>query len=366
MAKSCRVAVEGQVFVANRGDVLLDAALMNGVDIPHDCRAGHCGTCRVRVVDGLTIGGECDEPGAVRACQCRILSDVRLEIEAMPEVATTTGRVASVRERGPDVVEVCIAPAQPFVYLPGQYLRVQFRGFPVRCYSPTVSMDDFTEREFLHLQVQRVRGGRVSAAIGRGIRVGHRVKIEGPLGTAFLRPGSRRRLVLVASGTGFAPIWSIAVAAIGEYRHRRITLVVGARTLDSLYMINALCSLARYPNVTIIPAIEAPQNLSPVIRRGSVIDHIPALSAHDTVHACGSPRLVDAVGIIAAEAGAPCYSDPFIPQDGGTRFRALDWINLDWINGATRASPLPKKAGKVSRRAPPRLVAASPFPEHAM
>ncbi len=364
MRKSCRVAIGGQVFIAARGDVLLDAALMNGVDIPHDCRAGHCGTCRVRVVDGLAIGGECGEPGAVRACQCRILSDVRLEIEAVPEVATTTGRVTKIQERGPDVVEVCIEPAQPFVYLPGQYVRAQFRGYPARCYSPTVSMDNFNAREFLHLQVQRIRGGRVSAAIGRGIRVGHRVRIEGPLGTAFLRPASRRRLVLVSSGTGFAPIWSIAVAAIREYRHRRITLVVGARTIESLYMINALCRLARHPNVTIIPVVEARQKLSPVVRTGNIIDHMPQLSADDTVHACGSPRLVRAVAAIAAEAGVPCYSDPFIPQDGGTLFRALDWINLDWINSVTRTPPIAEKAGRP--RSPPRLAAVSPFPEHAM
>ncbi len=114
-------------------------------------------------------------------------------------------------------------------------------------------MDDFAEREFLHLQVQRIRRGRVSAAIGSGIREGHRVKVQGPFGSAFLRPASVNRLVLVASGTGFAPIWSIAVAAIQEHQRRHVVMVVGARTIDSLYMINALCVLARYPNVKASP-----------------------------------------------------------------------------------------------------------------
>jgi 3-phenylpropionate/trans-cinnamate dioxygenase ferredoxin reductase subunit len=153
--------------------------------------------------------------------------------------------VSAIKKRASDVVEINIAPSRPITYLPGQHLRLQFRDYPVRCYSPTTSMDNFADREFLHLQVQRIRGGLVSAAIGRGIREGHRVKLQGPFGTAFLRPASRNRLVLVASSTGFAPIWSIAVAAIREHRRRHIVMVVGARTIDSLYMINALCALAR-------------------------------------------------------------------------------------------------------------------------
>jgi NAD(P)H-flavin reductase/ferredoxin len=329
MRKSCRVTVDGQAFLASRGDILLDAALINGVDIPHDCRSGHCGACRVRVLDGLAIGGECREPGAARACQSRIMSDLHLEIEAVPKIQTAAGQVRAIRKRAPDVVEIDIEPSQPVMYLPGQYLRVQFRGYPPRCYSPTVSMEDFAAREFLHLQVRRIQRGRVSAAIGSGIREGHGVKIHGPFGLAFLRPASLSRLVLVASGTGFAPIWSIAVAAIREHQRRRVVMVVGARTLESLYMINALCMLARYPNVTIIPVVETPQNVSTVIRKGSVAHHIPELSGEDSVHVCGPPRLVDAVSRIASAAHAPCHSLPFVPQHAkeNTLSRALGWFN---------------------------------------
>jgi 3-phenylpropionate/trans-cinnamate dioxygenase ferredoxin reductase subunit len=351
------VVIGDQVFFAPRGDVLLDAALLNGIDIPHDCRSGHCGTCRVRVLDGLMIGGECGEPGAARACQGRILSDLQLAIEALPQIKTTAGRVSAITERAREVVEISIEPAQPVVYLPGQYLRVQFRGYPARCYSPTASMDDFAEREFLHLQMRRIRGGRVSAAVGNRIREGHRVKIQGPFGAAFLRPASLNRLVLVASGTGFAPIWSIAVAAIQEHRHRHIAMVIGARTIESLYMIKALCVLARYPNVKIIPVVDTPQNVSTIIRTGSVADHIPELSAQDTVHACGPPRLVETVSRIAAAAGAQCYCDPFVPQDAkeNTLSRALDWFN-----GVTRYPPIAQDVVRRDR-SPPTAAHTSPF-----
>jgi NAD(P)H-flavin reductase/ferredoxin len=318
MRKTCRVTINDQVFSAFRGDILLEAARNDGVDIPFDCGSGHCGICRVRVLDGLAIGGECREPGTVRACQARIMSDLQLRIESMPEVTTVAGRVSAIRPRAPDVIEVKIEASEPLVYLPGQHLRVQFRGFPARCYNPTAPIEDVAERdlELLHLQVRRMAGGRVSSALGRDIREGHRVRLEGPFGSAFLRPASESRLVLAASGTGFAPVWSIAVAAVRENPHRRIMMVIGAQTLQSLYMANALARLARFPKATVIPVVETPQRAPDVVRIGNVTDYLPRLSADDAVHVCGPAPLVQAVSRIAAAAGAPCYSVPFLPQHG--------------------------------------------------
>jgi NAD(P)H-flavin reductase len=314
MRKSCRVTINDQVFSAFRGDVLLDAALAQRIEMPYDCRSGRCGICRVRVLDGLAIGGECREPGVVRACKTRVMSDLRLKVEALPDVQTVTSRVSAVEPRASDVVEVTIETSRPIVYLPGQHLHVQFLGYPVRCYNPTVSTRLVREPELLHFQVRRFRRGQVSAAIGSRIREGHRVRVRGPFGAAFLRPASQSRLVLIASDTGFAAASSIAVAALKENPHRRLVAVIGARALASLYMIDALCALARYPNVTVVPVVETPQNVSTVIRVGSVVDHIPELSSEDSVHVCGPRQLVEAVCGIAAAAGAMCYCVPFLPQ----------------------------------------------------
>jgi 3-phenylpropionate/trans-cinnamate dioxygenase ferredoxin reductase subunit len=296
----------------------------------------------VRVLDGLAVGGECREPDTVRACQARIMSDLHLRIETLPEVRTITGCVSAIKRRAPDVVEVKIEPAEPLMYLPGQFLRVQFRGFPVRCYNPTAPMEDVQEpAEFLHLHMQRIEHGHVSAALGSGIREGHRVRMQGPFGSAFLRPASQSRLVLVAGGTGFALAWSIAAAAIRENPRRHMVMVVGAQTLQSLYMVPALCMLARFPNVEIVPVVETPHRVPDAIRIGNVIDHIPQLSSDDSVHVCGPLPLVEAVSRIAAEADAPCYSVPFVPQHGEDQAedlpeeirresplsRALDWFS---------------------------------------
>jgi 3-phenylpropionate/trans-cinnamate dioxygenase ferredoxin reductase subunit len=266
------------------------------------------------------------------------MSDLRLEIEGWPKIQTAAGQVSAIKKRAPNVVEINIEPLRQVTYLPGQYLRVQFRGYPTRCYYPTASMDDLAERDFLHFQVQRIRRGRVSTVVGSDIREGHRVKIKGPFGLAFLRPASLSRLVLVASGAGFAPIWSIAVAAIREHPRRRIVMVVGARTIESMYMINALCMLARYPNVTIIPVVGTPQNLSTIIRIGSIADHIPELLPDDIVHACGPARLVEAASQLAAAVNAPCHGIPFVRQH--TRENVLSRA-FGWFNNAV--SPLGSK-----------------------
>ena len=66
MSKICKVTINDEPFLANRGELLLDWALMNGVDLPHDCRSGICGACRVRLVEGCLPGpdrlrsGDCD------------------------------------------------------------------------------------------------------------------------------------------------------------------------------------------------------------------------------------------------------------------------------------------------------------------
>jgi NAD(P)H-flavin reductase/ferredoxin len=315
MRKTHRVVVNGQEFAASRGDILLDAALMNGVHIPHDCRSGHCGTCSVHVVAGELFGG--GDGRDVKACQCRIIADVEVAVEDVPDVATVSGRVAAVTPLSPDVVSVCIAPQRPVEYLPGQYLQVQFRGFASRCYSPTVPLDRSDDRHSIHLHVRRVRNGRVSSALGTSIKAGHRVKLQGPFGSAYLRPALVNRLVLIASGTGFAPIWSIADAAMRENSARELVLVVGARSIESLYMIPALWRLAGCPNTTIIPVIGDPRMTTRGFQIGSPTDHLPALVADDIVYAAGAPQMVDVVKQMAEASGATWYADPFVPNSDG-------------------------------------------------
>ena len=325
MRRICQVTLNNERYLANAGDLLLDWALLNGVELPHDCRAGMCGACRVRLVEGKVFGGH--EPGddMVHACQARIISDIAIVTEDVPDPVTVSGSVADVVRLAPDIAGVTIEVPRPFPFLPGQFCKLSFRGFPARSYSPTYPLEGRADDRLLHFHIRRLPEGRVSGALGRDIARGHRVRLSGPFGSAFLRRNHRGPMLLVAGGTGFAPMWSIAVAAIMERPERELTFIVGARELRSLYSHAALCRLALFPNVTIIPVVTDPQSDFPAIRGGLPTDHLPALSADTVVYTSGAPAMTESIGRLARAAGARCYADPFVPTTTPAEQARVRW-----------------------------------------
>jgi NAD(P)H-flavin reductase/ferredoxin len=315
MKKTCEVTLNRKSFPAKRGDILLDAALLNGVELPHDCRSGICGACRVRLVKGRVFGGQNEDDEMVHACQARLISDIEIETERVPDQVSVSARVAAIVRLSPDVFGVDLELPKPFDYLPGQFCKVQFSGFPARNYSPTYPLEGPPRKHLMHFHIRRFPDGVVSSELGRTIQVGHHVRISGPFGHAFLRPNHAGGIVLASSGTGFAPMWSVAVAAIIERPERELIFVVAARKLQSLYMHAALCRLALFPNVTIIMTVSEPQTVSPAIRTGRPTDHLPILSANDLVYVSGAPAMTTQVARIAKVAGARCFTDPFLSSE---------------------------------------------------
>jgi 3-phenylpropionate/trans-cinnamate dioxygenase ferredoxin reductase subunit len=313
MGKICRVSLGDETFHANCGDLLLDSAILNGIELPHDCRSGICGTCRVRLIEGKVFDGTEAGSNMIYACQARIVSDLQLDTEAVPEQVSISARVVNLVRLASDVMGIDVELTTPLRYLPGQYFNMQFRGFPARSYSPTYPLEGGDSGDhLLHFHVRIYPSGIVSSALGRSICVGHRVNLTGPFGDAYLRPNHSHGLVLVASGTGFAPMWSIAVAAILERPQRELIFVVSARTIQSLYMCSALCRLALFPNVTIIITVSEPQDISSAVRIGRPTDCLPNLSQSDVVYTSGAPGMTENVSQIAKTAGAKCYADPFV------------------------------------------------------
>jgi 3-phenylpropionate/trans-cinnamate dioxygenase ferredoxin reductase subunit len=357
MGKICKVTVNEAPYLANCGELLLDWALMNGVELPHDCRAGICGACRVRLVDGQVFGGHEQGEDMIHACQARIVSDIEIVTEAVPDQVTISGEVANIVRLAPDVIGVDVALPKPLDYLPGQYCKLQFRGFPARSYSPSYPLEGRPDAHMLHFHIRTVSGGLVSSALGREIGVGHRVKVTGPFGSAFLRPNHPGSLILVASGTGFAPMWAIAVAAITERPQREIIFVVSARKLESLYMHAALCRLALFPNVTIIPVVSEPQRVSHAVRLGRPTDHLPSLTPNDVVYTCGAPAMTESVARIARAAGVRCYTDPFVSSAKSDEPPSLVGRVTGWLSNEPRSRPIvlektqaPASAPRIARQ----------------
>ena len=312
MARSHQVTVNGNSFPARRGELLLDAALSNGVDLPYNCRAGHCGTCCVRLVSGKVRGGEGSEPGIVHACQCRIIGDVVVEKDQSSGVRTVEGVLSSLRALSPDVMEVGIRTNRALPYHAGQYAQVRFSGYPSRPFSITHPLHGNPNSRLVWFHVRRMKDGRVTSSLGRRIRPGHRVKLTGPYGSAHFRPDLDSRLILVGTNTGFAPIWSIAVAALREKPERMMIIIAGGRNVESLYMGPALVQLARFPNVVVVPVCSTPQTLT---QRGEAgpADRLSAAAAADRralrVRRTGDGRF-DQIDRGACRRGLLCGSVP--------------------------------------------------------
>jgi NAD(P)H-flavin reductase/ferredoxin len=332
MAKSHQITIDGHGFQARRGELLLDAALSNGIDLPYNCRAGHCGTCCVRLVSGEVKGGEGSEPGIVHACQCRIVGDAVLEKDQPSGVRTVEGVVSLLCPLSAEVMEVGIRTDRPLPYHAGQYAQVRFSGYPSRPFSITHPLRGNPNSHSVWFHMRRMKDGRVTRSLGKHIKPGHRVTLTGPYGSAHFRPNLDSRLILVGTNTGFAPIWSIAVAALRENPERMLMIIAGGRTMESLYMVPALVQLARFPNVLVVPVCSArQQTLSEPVKPGRPTDYLPRLLPTDVIYACGAPGMVDSIKSIAAQVGAVCYADPFLPTTDDTveesvLTRAMGWL----------------------------------------
>lgn len=335
MARNHQVTINGQSFPARRGELLLDAALSNGIDLPYDCRAGHCGTCCVRLVSGEVRGGEGAEPGIVHACQCRIVGDAVIERGQPSGVRTVKGVLSSLRPLSSEVMEVGIRTDRALPYHAGQYVQVRFSGYPSRPFSITHPLRSNPNSRSVWFHVRRMKDGRVTSSLGKRITPGRRVKLTGPYGSAHFRPNLDSRLILVATSTGFAPIWSIAVAALRENPERSMMIIAGGRTIESLYMGPALAQLGRFPNVLVVPVCSTPQTLTKAVNLGRPTDYLPSLLPTDVLYACGAPGMVDSIKSIAARIGAVCHADPFLPTTDNTVEESVLSRAMGWLTAPT-------------------------------
>ncbi len=308
----CDLTINGRLIRANFGDTLVDAGIGGRILIPHDCCSGQCETCRVTLTSGTVDDQGTAEGDTVLACQATIDGEATISFDDVPVVGKQSGTVSDIRALSPEILEVTIRFARPFEFLPGQYVSLRFRGFPARDYSPTAPMIGELGKEELVFHIRRYPDGVVSSQLGSGIRVGHRTQIRGPFGQAFLRrPNSGGLLVLASSGTGWAPIWSMARAACQAGLQGDTIIIAGARDMANLYMRPALDWLAGNGFAEVIASSRIGQGDG--VRPGRPDHYLPLLGQSDIVHVAGAPRFVDTVRRKARNLAARCYADPFLP-----------------------------------------------------
>jgi CDP-4-dehydro-6-deoxyglucose reductase, E3 len=318
---------------------VLAAALAAGLNLPHSCKSGHCGSCRARLIEGQTdyprgnplgLTAEESAKGYVLLCQARALTD--LTIEARPirsveqvDIKTLPARIALLERVGSDVMRVMLRlPAvEHLKFAPGQYLDVLLEGARRRSFSIASPPHD---SETLELHVRLALGGGFTEWLFNEARVGSLLKIEGPIGQ-FAYQDNERPLLLIAGGTGFAPLKSIIRHVLERrmlgkaWQARKVRLYWGVRRAADLYERVLLENwAARHPEFEFTPVlsheIDAANNLDRALT-GYVHDAVLQagldLNAHD-IYAAGPPAMIEAVRAKLPAAGADperLYFDSF-------------------------------------------------------
>lgn len=236
-----------QTFPVDDGISILEAARAHGIALEFSCRTGRCGVCKAPVTAGETRALRQEESlppgdaaaGVILTCCRTAISDVTLDIEDLPRLAgiatkTIPARIVSIDPAGKDVVRVVLRtpPTSRLEFLPGQYVDV-ILGDVRRSYSLANAPRGDGHLELL---VKRFAGGAMSAFWFERAKPGDLVRLEGPLGTFFLRDEAPTRLLFLATGTGIAPVKAILeeLAAAPERAGRhRIGVYWGNRRADA-------------------------------------------------------------------------------------------------------------------------------------
>ncbi len=293
-------------------ETLLQAALRQGIEFPNSCRVGGCGSCKCRLVEGevdeLTETGyllSADEleRGTILACQSRPRSDVRIEVELARE--RVAGRVVGQTRLTHDITHLSVQLDAPLGYAAGQFARLTLDGLDgvTRSYSFASPPSADGVVDFF---IRHVPGGRFSGHVHREDIVGRAVTVEGPDGDFWLREGDGP-LLLVAGGSGLAPILALLEAAADAGVSRSVTLLFGARTQRDLYALEAIDALAaRWKGAfRFVPVLSAADDDAAWAgARGMVTAHIGAhLEPGSQAYLCGPPAMVDAAMAVLAERG---------------------------------------------------------------
>ena len=303
-------------FPVEAGQSVLDAALAAGIVLPYSCRSGACSTCKGKVVSGDYDAGpypaqilapEEMADGYTLLCQARPTSDMVVEstevrLASDIQIRKLPARVQSIVQAAPDVaiLKLQLPATEQFRYYAGQYIELILKEGRRRSYSmagaPHVGNP-------LELHIRHMPGGyftdHVFGAGATQMKEREILRIEGPFGSFFLREDSERPIVLLASGTGFAPIKAIVEHMIHKQITRPAVLYWGARRPRDLYMNDLAASWAdALPGFRYVPVVsdalpEDGWNGRTGFVHEAVLSDYADLSGHE-VYACGAPAMVEA------------------------------------------------------------------------
>ena len=339
MSFTVTVSPAGRSFAVERDEPILVAAIRQGVGLPYGCRDGACGSCKSSLLQGRVIHGAHqlkalsaaeEESGLILTCCATPQTDCVVLARSVPGAGEHTilkmpTRVLAMQRVGSDVVVLKLQlPAnQNLQYRAGQYIEFILRDGARRSYSMANAPHDLGTPPAIELHIRHMPGGVFTDHVFAAMKDKEILRMEGPFGSFFLREDSDKPIVLLASGTGFAPI----KALISHMQHkgitRSVTLYWGGRRPQDLYMHDwCVETAARMPTLRYVPVVsdalpeDAWTGRSGFVHR-AVMQDFPDLSAHQ-VYACGAPIVVDsAQRDFVAQCGLSAdefYADSFTSE----------------------------------------------------
>jgi len=308
------VQPSGRHFEAQPGEVILNAAIRDGIGMPYGCKDGACGSCKCKKLSGTVVHGphqskaltsEEAAAGMILTCCAIAQSDVVLESKQVTEVGAfpikkIPVRVSTLQKLSSDVavLRLQLPATEPFQFHAGQYVEFLLRDGDRRSYSMANAPSNQGSPAHIELHVRHMPGGKFTDQVFGTLKEKDILRIEGPHGSFFLREDSSKPMVFLASGTGFAPIKALLEHMQATGCTRSVHVYWGGRRPSDLYMHDWMLARATdMPNLTYVPVVsDALPSDNWTDRTGFVhlavmTDH-PDLSGHQ-VYACGAPVVVE-------------------------------------------------------------------------
>lgn len=321
-------------YTVDGGSSLLSTLIDQEIFVPSACGGkGSCGYCKVQVLDG---GGqvlptemgyltEKDLANKVRlACQCKVKEDIQITI---PEELFNVKQYDYTIEFMKDVtdtikhVRFALPPGREINFKPGQYIQIYVPPYDgndeeiYRAYSLASAPSD---NKAIELYVGYIPNGISTTYIHKILKMTDKVTIVGPFGH-FYYQHSDREMIMVAGGTGLAPIMSILLYMHENKIDRKCTFFFGARSAKDLFMMDRLRQMEKdMPNFTLIPALTSAAPEDNWTGDTGFINNVVAKYISDAsdkeAYMCGSPVMINATSETLKTLGMPednIYYDKF-------------------------------------------------------
>jgi CDP-4-dehydro-6-deoxyglucose reductase len=314
MTFTVTVQPSGHTFTVERDEAVLPAAIRQGVGLPYGCKDGACGSCKSRLLEGRVIHGAHqlkalspaeEEAGFVLTCCAAPQTDLVIESREVVgagqfPIKKMPCRVSSIDKPAPDVAVLKLQlPANDRLqYHAGQYVEFILRDGSRRSYSMANAPHTQEAQPGIELHIRHMPGGKFTDHVFGAMKEKEILRMEGPFGSFFLREDTDKPMVLLASGTGFAPIKALIEHLEFKGVTRPAVLYWGCRSRADLYLHDwAQAAADRLPWLTYVPVLSEPRAEDAWSGRTgfvhqAVMADLPDLSGHE-VYACGAPVMVE-------------------------------------------------------------------------